>query len=126
MRTIPAAENRGVGKTLDNRRTTKTLRNKHKGNGSRALVAESGKKGRVRGSEADLAQCGALALPPPFLFLWLLVQIYFNVPLLNPSFATFNKERQKSLQICETTSLFQHGVVNQTFRVSMLPVHKIQ
>ena len=31
----------------------------------RALVAESGKKGRVRGSEADLGQCGALALPPP-------------------------------------------------------------
>ena len=37
----------------------------------RPLVAESGKKGRARGSEADLAQCGALALPPPFLFLWL-------------------------------------------------------
>ena len=34
----------------------------------RALVAESGKKGQARGSEADLAQCGALALPPPFLF----------------------------------------------------------
>ena len=49
----------------------------------RALEAESGKKGRVRGSEADLAQCGALALPPPFLFLWLLVQIYFNAPLLH-------------------------------------------
>ena len=32
-------------------------------------------------SEADLAQCGALALPPPFLFLWLLVQIFFNAPL---------------------------------------------
>ena len=47
----------------------------------RALVAESGKKGRVRGSEADLAQCGALALPPPFLFLWLLVQFFFQRPL---------------------------------------------
>ena len=35
-------------------------------------------------SEADLAQCGALALPPPFLFLWLLVQIFFNAPLLKP------------------------------------------
>ena len=32
-------------------------------------------------SEADLAQCGALALPPPFLFLWLLVQIFFQRPL---------------------------------------------
>ena len=32
-------------------------------------------------SEADLAQCGALALPPPFLCLWLLVQIFFfNAP----------------------------------------------
>ena len=31
-------------------------------------------------SEADLAQCGALALPPPFLFLWLL-QFYFQRPL---------------------------------------------
>ena len=29
-------------------------------------------------SEADLAQCGALALPPPFLFLWLLVQFFFS------------------------------------------------
>ena len=34
-------------------------------------------------SEADLAQCGALALPPPFLFLWLLVQIFFNAPFSN-------------------------------------------
>ena len=33
-------------------------------------------------SEADLAQCGALALPPPFLFLWLLVQIFFQRPLV--------------------------------------------
>ena len=40
-------------------------------------MAESGKKGRARGSEADLAQCGALALPPPFLCLWLLVQFFF-------------------------------------------------
>ena len=47
----------------------------------RALVAESGKKGRARGSEADLAQCGALALPPPFLFLWLFVQFFFQRPL---------------------------------------------
>ena len=40
-------------------------------------------------SEADLAQCGALALPPPFLFLWLLVQIFFQRPLVqNKSFAT--------------------------------------
>ena len=31
-------------------------------------------------SEADLAQCGTLALPPPFLFLWLLVQIFFSTP----------------------------------------------
>ena len=31
-------------------------------------------------SEADLAQCGALALPPPFLFLWLLVQIFSTPP----------------------------------------------
>ena len=38
------------------------------------------KKGRARGSEADLAQCGALALPPPFLFLWLLVQFFFSTP----------------------------------------------
>ena len=30
-------------------------------------------------SEADLAQCGALALPPPFLFLWLL-QFFFSTP----------------------------------------------
>ena len=51
----------------------------------RALVAESGKKGRVRGSEADLAQCGALALPPPFIFLWLLVQFFFNAPLCKPA-----------------------------------------
>ena len=32
-------------------------------------------------AEADLAQCGALALPPPFLFLWLLVQFFFTAPL---------------------------------------------
>ena len=34
-------------------------------------------------SEADLAQCGALALPPPFLFLWLLRvgAIFFQRPL---------------------------------------------
>ena len=32
-------------------------------------------------AEADLAQCGALALPPPFLFLWLLVQFFFHRPL---------------------------------------------
>ena len=32
-------------------------------------------------SEADLAECGALALPPPFLFLWLLVHFFFNAPL---------------------------------------------
>ena len=31
-------------------------------------------------SEADLAQCGALALPPPFFFLWLLVQFFFSTP----------------------------------------------
>ena len=31
-------------------------------------------------SEADLAQCGALALPPPFLFLWLFVQIFSTPP----------------------------------------------
>ena len=31
-------------------------------------------------SEADLAQCGALALPPPFLFLWLLMQFFFSTP----------------------------------------------
>ena len=36
-------------------------------------------------SEADLAQCGALALPPPFLCLWLLVQIFFfQRPLDHP------------------------------------------
>ena len=52
----------------------------------RALVAESGKKGRARGSEADLAQCGALALPPPFLCLWLLVQFFFQRPLVQVSF----------------------------------------
>ena len=46
----------------------------------RALVAESGKKGRVRGSEADLAQCGAMALPPPFLFL-AVVANFFQRPL---------------------------------------------
>ena len=34
-------------------------------------------------SEAEFAQCGALALPFPFLFLWLLVQFFFNAPLLN-------------------------------------------
>ena len=33
-------------------------------------------------SEADLAQCGALALPPPFLFLWLLVQFFSTPPFL--------------------------------------------
>ena len=35
-------------------------------------------------SEADLAQCGALALPPPFLFLWLLYwcKFFFQRPLL--------------------------------------------
>ena len=37
-------------------------------------------------SEADLAQCGALALPPPFLFLWLLVQtFFFNAPFPDPN-----------------------------------------
>ena len=36
------------------------------------------------GLEADLAQCGALPLPPPFLCLWLLVQIFFfNAPLVH-------------------------------------------
>ena len=39
-------------------------------------------------SEADLAQCGALALPPPFLFLWLLVRIFFNAPLFHTSNVT--------------------------------------
>ena len=33
-------------------------------------------------SEADLAQCGALALPPPFLFLWLFVYNFFQRPLV--------------------------------------------
>ena len=48
----------------------------------RALVAESGKKGRARGSEADLAQCGALALPPPFLFFVAVgANFFFNAPL---------------------------------------------
>ena len=36
-------------------------------------------------AEADLAQCGALALPPPFLFLWLLVQFFFTAPFVNES-----------------------------------------
>ena len=35
-------------------------------------------------SEADLAQCGALALPPPFLFLWLL-QFFFSTPPFSTS-----------------------------------------
>ena len=56
----------------------------------RALVAESGKKGRARGSEADLAQCGALALPPPFLFLWLLMQFFFQRPLVYPTRLSFS------------------------------------
>ena len=44
-------------------------------------MAESGKKGRVRGSEADLAQCGALALPPPFLFCGCWCNFFFQRPL---------------------------------------------
>ena len=34
-------------------------------------------------TEADLAQCDASRLPPPFLFLWLLVQLFFTAPLSN-------------------------------------------
>ena len=41
-------------------------------------------------SEADLTQCGALVLPPPFLFLWLLVQFFFNAPLFGPCAAREN------------------------------------
>ena len=46
-------------------------------------MAESGKKGRARGSEADLAQCGALALPPPFLFCGCSCNFFFQRPLLS-------------------------------------------
>ena len=51
----------------------------------RSLVAESRKKGRVRGSEADLAQGGALALPPPLSFFVAVGAIFFQRPLLPPS-----------------------------------------
>ena len=55
----------------------------------KALEAESGMKGRVRGSEADLAQCGALALPPPFLFCGCWCKFFFNAPLSNLPFCSF-------------------------------------
>ena len=44
-------------------------------------MAESWKKGRARGSEADLAQCGALALPPPFFFFVAVGANFFQHPL---------------------------------------------
>ena len=34
-------------------------------------------------SEADLAQCGALALPPPFFFCGCWCKFFFNAPFLN-------------------------------------------
>ena len=53
-------------------------------------------------SEADLAQCGTLALPPPFLFLWLLVQFFFQRPLPEP-FSRFLYARTRLFMTCWAT-----------------------
>ena len=69
-----------LGKTQDTVGQPKPCEKSTRAVVRRALVAESGKKGRVQGSEADLAQCGTLALPPPFLFCGCSYTTFFNAP----------------------------------------------
>ena len=61
-------------------------------------------------SEADLAQCGALALPPPFLCLWLFVQIFFSTPPCVDHFVIYRG------RLCDLPPMSGHGLDGHALR----------
>ena len=69
-----------LGKTLDNQNLVKQAQGQSFGGPS---WLKAGRRAGFEGLRQTSHSAGALALPPPFLFLCLLVHFFFNAPFVN-------------------------------------------